>query len=179
MRKWIAVCFVLVLASSTAAFGDDAAAVKKSIQAGFKASMAALGKKDIKGFLAFYTDDYEGTQQGMKVNKAALEQVMKGYSASTKEIHSASYEVANLKVTGNKATGSPVMKLDETIIDVQGMMGGAKGQEHRMKLEQHYTTAFAKSGGAWKVSKQDVGETKMWIDGKLFNPMAQSPGQKK
>jgi hypothetical protein len=172
MRRWSAVSFVLLLALSTAAIAEDSNTVRKQILADFNRAMVSLKRHDIKGFLAFVADDYAGNSQGMKVNKAYVEQTMKPHLDGTNTIHAYSYDIENLKVSGARATGKATFTLDSTVLDSQGMMG-AKGSTHRMTYAQTFDTTWTRTGNHWQRSREtSIGQPRITVDGKPFNPMA-------
>lgn len=179
MKSWFALSFSLVLSVSNAAIVDGTATVKKQIQADFNQAMAALKNQDIKGFMTFTADDYQGNDQGMKVNKAYVEQTLQMYKGDANKINSYSFDIKNLKVSGKKATGRAIFKLDSTMLDSQGMMG-EKGKTHRMTYAQVFATTWMKSAGHWQRSKEtSVGQPKMSMDGKPFNPGGQPTSAQK
>jgi ketosteroid isomerase-like protein len=180
MRKWSLVPLVAAMALPVAAFADSAASVENQVEASFQKSIAAFKKHDIKGFVAICADDYEGVgMDGKKINKAQMAAQMKEHMKSTKKVNSATYDVTDVKVKGNTATGKAKFNLDVILDDAEGMMG-PKGKTHRMKMEEHYNMTWKKVGGKWLVSKEiPNGTAKMSVDGKPFDPTASPPSANK
>ena len=175
MRKWFVISFTLAQSLSIAAMADDAA-VKKQIQADFNKAMAALQKHDMKGFMAFVANDYQFSSPEMKVGKTYIEQTMKYYANGTNKIHSFSYDIADLKSSGNTATGKATFTLDSTVRDDQGVMGKL-GKTHRMHYAQLFAATWVKSGGRWQRSREAmIGKPKMTVDGKPYDPLAKPAG---
>ena len=129
--------------------------------------------------MAFTADDYQGNNQGMKVDKKYVEQTMQMYKGDSNKINLYSYDIENLKVSGKKATGKATFKLDSTMLESQGMMG-VRGKTHRMTYSQKFATTWTLSGNHWQRSKEtSVGQSKMTMDGKPFNPGGQPTSAKK
>jgi hypothetical protein len=149
---------------------DDAATVKKQIQAEYAKRITALKNHDIRGFMLMAADDYRGPGN---LNKSDIENSMEGFASPGMKINSYSYNVQHLKVNGDLATGKATFKFDTTMVDSQGMMG-TKGQAHRMKADETFLTTYEKVDGRWKLSQETyLGQPRFWLDGKLYNPMAQ------
>lgn len=181
MRKWFVVPILAALALPLAAVADDAASVKKQIEANFAKTMAAFKKHDIKGVMANTADDFEGVgETGQKIDRKAMQAQMQGYMDTTKKVNSSKYTVSDMKVAGNKATGKTTFLLDAVVTDAQGTMG-PKGKTHHLQVEEHTTVTWTKAGKTWMTSKEaPAGMPKMIVDGKAFNPMAppQTPKKK-
>ena len=172
MRRWLVWSLGLVVALAPAATAEDAGLVKKQIQADYAKAMAALKHHDLKGFLTIKTDDYKGVEGGRTLTRTDQETAMQSYTSDSTRIDSYRYDIQNLKVADNKATGKATFRLDSTVNDSYGMFG-AKGQPHRMRFEQAFATTYTRTGGAWKISEEvEAGQPRMWLDGKPFNPQA-------
>lgn len=180
MRTLLAAAAAVLIALPLTASADEAANLKKQVEANHVKSMKSFAKGDVKGMMVYIADDYSGTNMmGQKQTKADVEKEMAGYMKETKKVNSSSYTVSDVKVNGSKASGKSVLKLDAVVIDNQGMMG-PKGKTHRMKMEQPYTVTWKKSGGNWLVtSETPAGMPKMEIDGKAMSAQATPQTPKK
>jgi ketosteroid isomerase-like protein len=170
----------MAIAVPVAASADDAAAVKKQADANYTKMMSAFMKKDAKGVMSVYADNFEGVgMMGQKVTKAQAEAEMKHHMADTKKINAAKFNITGLKVKGNNATGTVDFHLDCVTVDTQGMMG-PKGKTHKLVMDDQSNVTWAKAGGKWLITKEaPTGKTKMMVDGKPFNPGAPPPAPPK
>jgi ketosteroid isomerase-like protein len=169
---------LLVLAAlcaiPTLAFADSTDAVKKAVEANYTTMMNGFKKKDIKAVMSIYDEKYVGVgMDGSKMSKKQLRATMQGYIKDTKKVNSASYSVAKLKVTGDKASGITTFKLDAQIHDSTGMMG-EKGKDHHMEMVDYQKVTWAKKGGKWLITSEAPGGQApvMNVDGK---PMGAPP----
>jgi hypothetical protein len=177
MRNLLALSLIAALSLPICAVADDAATVKKQAEANHVKTMAAFAKKDVKGMMAYCSNDYEAVSPMGKLNREQTAAMMKQYMQSTKKVYSNSYKVSDVKVSGNKATGKAVFTLDAQIMDAEGMFG-IKGKSHRMKMEDTNKVTWTRSNGNWLTSREEQVSSKMIIDGKPFDPMAQAAPNK-
>jgi hypothetical protein len=168
MRRAKLLLIPVALLMSGAALADDAAAVKKQIEASLNGTMKAFTKGDIKGTVAPLAADYKGTgSMGEPLTKDGVEAQMKMYKQMTKKVNSAKYTVGEVKVKGDKAIAKANLKLDSQVT----MMDPKKVQ--RLQLEENLETTWAKRKGKWLlIADKHTSPPKMIVDGKPFDPTA-------
>jgi phosphoribosylanthranilate isomerase len=170
---------LLVAALPIAASADEAAELKRQVQANHVKSMKGFAKKDIKAVMAGVSDKYSGIgMTGQKVNKAGFQAEMQEHMRDTKKVNSSSYTLSDVKVNGNKASAKAKFKLDAIVVDSTGMMG-KKGQTHRLQMDMDYDATWAKSGSKWLLTSENpTGPPNVLIDGKAMGAPAPSPAAK-
>ena len=180
MRMRFVVPIALALILPMVAGADDAASVKKKAEANYAKMKSAFTKKDLKGYMSAYADNFAGVgMMGQKAGKAQAEVEMKQHIADTQKINSAGFKVSDVKVKGDKATGKVDFHLDCVTLDSMGMMG-AKGKSHRLVMDDQQNVTWTKAGGKWLIVKEaPTGISHMSVDGKPFNPGAPPTPPKK
>ncbi len=165
----LALCLVY---GQRVAWAEDAASVKKAIQAIYKKEIAATEKKDIKGIVAHYAPEYQET--GIDGTTANVSQITTKLSQVLAMVKSIKIDATITKITvkGDKATVVTKATITMTAANPQTQ------KDMKLVLNETAEEQWQKKNGAWLEYRSKTLTAKQSVDGKEM-PLVPPTAKKK
>jgi hypothetical protein len=139
---------------------QDAATVKKTLQAQYNKEAAALMKKNVEAALSINTSDYTVTDiKGKSLSLAQIKQAFSQLTAISESIQLSS-TVEKVTLKGNTAV---VVTSDKSLFVLVNPQNGQKG---KMEGTSRNEDLWVQKNGAWKRQKNKVLSNKTLLNGK-------------
>ena len=166
MRRLLLSAAALMLVLPAAAQVD--AKLEKEIRASYNKVVAALKRKDVKAVMSQMTPNATMKEMGRTMTRAEFEQTLK-QQIPMMDVQSAAVKFSKLSRKGDTANA----EYTETM---KAKLKTPDGRTALMEGVAKYRAVFKKAGSDWKMHfSETVGQPKMKVNGKPFNPGGGAP----
>ena len=149
--------FVSIAAPAVRA--EDAAAVRKQIEAAYARSDKAVKTRDVSHLMDDATPDMTSKTEGRVIKGTDLINVMKQQLAMFKSIDEVSSKITSFKVNG----GTAVVNAESTLV---GTLVGPDQKPHKLRSVSKDRDTWVKTPKGWKVKLTETLGQKNTLDGK-------------
>lgn len=165
--------FVLILCiSALVSVSIAGGADETEIQGKYKKLGAAMSKWDFKSAFAMGTPNMKWKlKTGQTLNKKQVQEMMTGYKAMTKQLHSITVKASNFKFNGET-----VVVDCQTVVKADVYANAEKTKTAKMVNSSWSKDKWVKTAKGWFLSEVVAGKEEITLDGKKINPAAMGGG---
>jgi ketosteroid isomerase-like protein len=169
-----------VVCGSVSAASLDEIRVRQELQVWYGKIVDSYKKKDIKAYMALYTQDVRIRDlQGKTKYRKALEASAKEDMATTGKIHSAELEIRKLEMKGQEAITDCIETWRYVFTDLKGEFG-PKDKSYNVVWRSPARVRFLKSSHGWLAkSKEVTGPETLNEKGRSLVPVVETEERKK